>query len=54
MNAEQKKEIEVKWQQLLARADKSRKAKTPAKPTGVFVGAKVIRRRKGRQDLPIA
>jgi hypothetical protein len=44
-----KKEIEAKWQRLTAHPDKSPKAKSSAIPAG----ARVIRRRKGRQDLPI-
>ncbi len=54
MKAQRKKEIEAKWQELLNQADKSRKAKSPTKSTSAPAGAKVIRRRKGRQDLPIA
>ena len=50
MKDKQKKEIESKWQRLLARTDKSSEEKSSVIPTG----AKVIRRRKGRKDLPIA
>lgn len=45
-----KKEIEAQWQRLLARIDKSIEAKSSAIPSG----ARVIRRRKGKKDLPIA
>lgn len=54
MKPQRKKEIEAKWQELLDRADKSRKAKSPTKSKGAPAGAKVIRRRKGKQDLPIS
>ncbi len=49
MNAKQKKEIEAKWQRLMAGAD----TKSSAKTAGVPAGAMVIRRRKGQEDLPI-
>ena len=45
-----KDEIEDKWQRLLDRSDKSSKERSSVIPTG----ARVIRRRKGRKDLPIA
>jgi hypothetical protein len=47
---ETKKEIEAKWQRLLARTDKSPEARSSV----ISTGAKVIRRRKGKKDLPIA
>ena len=45
-----KNEIEDKWQRLLDRSDKSPEERSSVIPTG----ARVIRRRKGRKDLPIA
>jgi len=50
MKDKQKKEIDSKWQRLLERIDKPPKTRSSVIPTG----AKVIRRRKGRKDLPIA
>jgi hypothetical protein len=50
MKDKQKKEIEDKWQRLLDRNDKSPKERSSVIPTD----ARVIRRRKGRKDLPIA
>lgn len=50
MKDKQKKEIEDKWQRLLDRSDKSPKERS----TVISTDAKVIRRRKGRKDLPIA
>jgi hypothetical protein len=50
MKDKQKKEIEDKWQRLLDRSDKSPKDRSSVIPTEV----RVIRRRKGRKDLPIA
>jgi hypothetical protein len=50
MKDKQKKEIEAQWQRLLARTDKSPEEKSSAIPNGV----RVIRRRKGSKDLPIA
>ena len=47
---ETKKEIEAKWKRLLARTDKSPEAGSSV----ISTGAKVIRRRKGKKDLPIA
>lgn len=45
-----KEEIEAKWQRLIARTDKSPVSKASVIPPGT----RVIRRRKGRKDLPIA
>jgi len=50
MKDKQKKEIEDKWQRLLDRHDKSPKERPSVTPTDT----RVIRRRKGRKDLPIA
>ena len=45
-----KDEIEDKWQRLLDGSDKSPEERSSVIPAG----ARVIRRRKGRKDLPIA
>ena len=50
MSDRQKKEIEARWQKLMAGGD----TKSPAKPADVPLGAKVIRRRKGQKDAPVS
>jgi hypothetical protein len=50
MKDNKKEEIEAKWQRLLGRTEKSTEEKSSVIPTG----ARVIRRRKGSKDLPIA
>ena len=52
MKEDRKKEIEAKWNQLIAETVKPEKAKVPAKTASST--AKVIRRRKGNPDLHIS
>ena len=51
MKEDKKKEIELKWHQLLADYENPKKTKEQIKPT--TRSSKVIRRRKGNPDLHI-
>ena len=52
MKEEIRKEIEARWNQLMAEVDKAEKPKSSSK--SLSFGVKVIRRRKGQMDLPIS
>jgi hypothetical protein len=52
MREDRKKEIDLKWNQLIAEIEKPKKTKVESKPS-TSSPSKVIRRRKGSPDLHI-